>query len=541
LPTAARAVTGLEVWKRVHYFLGVLIATPALWAQPVAKHLTFDDIIATAREHAAKPFAPSANVLPEELRGDKLNYDSYREIRFRHDKALWAREELPFRLEFFHPGYLYQMPVSIYEFNDTHVQPVRFVQDFFDYGKLKLPRKIPAETGYAGFKLLYPLNASNRWDELASFLGASYFRCLGKDQRYGESARGLAINCGEPDRPEEFPVFSTWWISKPDKQSNTLHLFALLESASCTGAYEFLLKPGENTAVDINVALFFRGDKDPGSLKTIGFAPLTSMFWFGENSERKADDYRPEVHDSDGLLVRLENDEFIWSPLQNPKALQHPTFPANNIRGFGLLQRDRAFSAYQDLFNAYHRVPSVWVEPHGNWGEGEVHLVELTTTGEGSDNIVAFWNPTSRPVPNQPFRFGYTLFWTMDPNVSERETKFPRAKVLQTRTGLDRHNGQKRQFVIDFSDVFEGAKPRAEVRSGGKSAISDVQVFENEFRKAWRVFFSLTPDAQESGPVDIECWLERGEDISSQTNSTSPASETWRYVWNPSSQKSAPR
>jgi glucans biosynthesis protein len=525
----------------VYLCLGVLVASATLCAQPVAKHLTFDDIIATARERATKPFAAPANVLPDELRPEKLNYDSYREIHFRRDKALWAKEELPFRLEFFHPGYLYQTPVSLYEFNDTHVQPVRFVQDFFDYGKLKLPRKIPAETGYAGFKLLFPLNASNRWDELASFLGASYFRCLGKDQRYGESARGLAINCGEPDRPEEFPIFSTWWLGKPDKQSNTLHLFALLESASCTGAYEFLLKPGENTAVDINAALFFRANKDPKALKTVGLAPLTSMFWFGENSEVKADDYRPEVHDSDGLLVHLENDEFIWSPLQDPKALEHQTFPANNIRGFGLLQRDRAFSDYQDLFNAYHRVPSVWIEPRGNWGDGEVHLVELPTRGEGADNIVAFWNPASTPPSNQPFRFGYSLFWTMDPNVSEPDTKFPLAKVLQTRTGLDPSDAGKRQFVIDFSDAFGRAKPRAQVRCGGKTAISDVQVFENELSKAWRVFFSLTPDARESASVDIQCWLERAADaVSGQTNNTSRASETWRYIWNPSLQKPAP-
>ncbi len=504
-------------------------------AQPVAKHLSFDDIIATARDRASKPYdAPGAASLPEELRGDKLNYDSYREIRFRHDKALWMKEELPFRLEFFHPGYLYQTPVSIYEFNATHVQPIRFVQDFFDYGKLILPKKVPADTGYAGFKLLYPLNSSNRWDELASFLGASYFRCLGKDQRYGQSARGLAINSGEPDRPEEFPVFTRWWLGKPEKQANTLRLYALLESPSAAGAYDFLLRPGENTVVDIDSVLFLR-EGATTNLKTIGLSPLTSMFWFGENSERKPDDYRPEVHDSDGLLVRLENDEFIWRPLNNPPALVHQTISAPNVRGFGLLQRDRQFADYQDLFNKYHRVPSVWIEPRGNWGNGEVHLVELPAHGEGADNIVAFWTPASRPARMEPFRFGYTLFWTMEPHVSEPESKFPLLRVAQTRTGVDSRDPTKRQFVIDFSSSAPGPKPQAQVHCDhGKAAVSDVQVFENELSKGWRVFFSIKPDAAQRENVDIECSLERLEQVSGQTNAANRASETWRYAWKPS-------
>lgn len=511
-----------------------LVLVGGAFGQPVAKHLTFDDIIATARARAEKPFRPpSAESLPVELRGDKLDYDSYREIHFRQDKALWLKDGLPFRLEFFHPGYLYQTPINVYEFNATHVQPIRFVQDFFDYGKLNL-RKIPADTGYAGFKLLYPLNASNHWDELASFLGASYFRCLGKDQRYGQSARGLALNCGEPDRPEEFPLFTTWWLGKPEKRADTLRLYALLESASCSGAYDFLLKPGDYTVVDIDAVLFFRASGDTNNLKTVGLAPLTSMFWFGENSERKPDDYRPEVHDSDGLLIRTETDEFIWSPLQNPRALDHEIIPARNLRGFGLMQRDRKFGDYQDLFNVYDRVPSVWIEPRGNWGDGQVHLVKLPTRGEGADNIVAFWNPVGRPSPMEPFRFGYTLFWTMEPHVSEAQIKFQLAKVVQTRTGVDARDPGKRQFVIDFAPAETGAKPEAIVRSeSGKAAISNVQVFDNPLSKGWRVFFSLKPDASGGAPVDIQCWLERaGKTVSGRTDEGVHASETWRYRWN---------
>ena len=244
------------------------------------------------------------------------------------------------------------------EFTLTHTQPIRFVQDFFDYGKLDIANQIPSKTGYAGFRVLYPLNQPNQLDELGAFLGASYFRLLGKDQRYGESARGLALDCGEGDRPEEFPIFTDWWLGKPQKDDNELRLYAILDSVSCAGAYEFLIRPGDTTVGDIEAVLYLREtntvaavDKNRQPIKTIGLAPLTSMFWFGKDTERKFDDYRTEVHDSDGLLVHMGNGEIFWRPLDNPPATRHQVFHAPNISGFGLLQRERNFAAYQDMFN----------------------------------------------------------------------------------------------------------------------------------------------------------------------------------------------
>ncbi|HEV8541752.1 MAG TPA: glucan biosynthesis protein, partial [Verrucomicrobiae bacterium] len=302
-------------------WFGLFLLARTLPAQPVPTKVTFDYVIQEAQKRASKPFQSRKADLPEELRGDKLNYDSYREIEFRHDKALWLKEALPFRLEFFHPGYLYQEPVRINEFNDSHLQPIRFVQDFFNYRALKFKKNLPPEMGYAGFRLLCRLNDTNRWDEFASFLGASYFRLLGKGQHYGQSARGLALNTGQTGLQEEFPLFTDWWLGKPEKASDTLHLFGLLDSVSCAGAYEFLLRPGETTVGDVNAVIFLRDPKDVQAvsknqppIRTFGMAPLTSMFWFGENSEKKPDDYRPEVHDTDGLLIRLESGEFLWRP-----------------------------------------------------------------------------------------------------------------------------------------------------------------------------------------------------------------------------------
>ncbi len=497
--------------------------------------VTLDYVAKKAEDRAHRPFRSPRADLPDVLRADKLDYDKYREIRFRRDQALWSTDKLPFQIEFFHPGYLYEEPVHINEFSLNYVQPVRFVQDFFDYGKLRIKKQIPANTGYAGFRILYPLNDTNRFDELGAFLGASYFRLLGKGQRYGQSARGLALDSGESGRPEEFPIFTDWWLGKPQPGDTDLHLFAILDSVSCTGAYEFHIRPGETTVAEVEVILYLREEDkihavDPQRrpLMTIGMAPLTSMFWFGENSERKFDDYRPEVHDSDGLLARMENGETLWRPLNNASVMRHQRFGARNIRGFGLLQRDRDFASYQDIFNFYHLVPSVWVEPRGHWGEGDLHLVELSTSYEGLDNIVAFWDPKNKPAPLQPFRFGYTLYWTR-----ETDVKLSPNKVIATRIGPDARDSRRRQILIDFagpklSALPEGVEPQAISNCSDNAAIVENQVFSMApfvgSNGVWRVLLKLDPKPDNKDPVDIRCTLMKGEEA---------LTETWTYHWSP--------
>ncbi len=497
--------------------------------------INLDYVAERALERAEKPFHSPRADLPKVLRQDNLDYDKYREIRFRRDRALWSADDLPFRIEFFHPGYLYQEPVHLYEFTLTHVQPIRFVQDFFDYGKLDIANQIPSKTGYAGFRILYPLNKTNQLDELGAFLGASYFRLLGKDQRYGLSARGLALNSGESDRPEEFPIFTDWWLGKPQKEDTELRLFAILDSVSCTGAYEFLIRPGETTICDVEAILYLRDKKqisaystNQAPIKTLGLAPLTSMFWFGKNTERKPDDYRSEVHDSDGLLVHMGNGEVLWRPLDNPPMMRHQIFHAPDIRGFGLMQRERSFAAYQDSFNLYHLVPGVWVEPHGtNWSDGDLHLVELNSGFEGLDNIVAFWDPKNKPAPLQPFRFGYTLYWTRENG--DNIMKLSEERAVSTRIGLDLSCQDCRQIVIDFDGpkldaIPEENKPVAIANCSTNALILNNQVNRNEDLGTWRVILKMQPKPGNVDPVDLRCTLQQGTNI---------MSETWTYQWSP--------
>ena len=281
------------MWRtfRRLFLIGSLLVA-AVCAASESAEVNLDYVAQRALERARAPFHSPRADLPKVLRQDNLDYDKYREIRFRRDRALWSADQLPFRVEFFHPGYLYQEPVHVNEFTLTHTQPIRFVQDFFDYGRLNIASQIPTKTGYAGFRVLFPLNKPDQLDELGAFLGASYFRLLGKNIHYGESARGLALDTGEGDRPEEFPIFTDWWLGKPQKDDTELRLYAILDSVSCAGAYEFLIKPGETTTASIRAVLYFRDtntvaavDKNQKPVKTIGLAPLTSMFWFGKDTE----------------------------------------------------------------------------------------------------------------------------------------------------------------------------------------------------------------------------------------------------------------
>jgi glucans biosynthesis protein len=521
------------MWRRSCLALTVVIALAgkALSGAESAE-VNLDYVAQRALERAQKPFHSPRADLPRVLRQENLDYDKYREIEFRHERALWLAEGLPFRVEFFHPGYLYQEPVHVNEFTPTYTQPIRFVQDFFNYRALHIQNQIPSNTGYAGFRLLNQLNETGKWDEIGAFLGASYFRLLGKDQRYGASARGLALDCGGGDRPEEFPIFTDWWLGKPQPDDNDLTLYAILDSVSCTGAYKFDIHPGGTTVVEVQAELFFRepeqihaADTNARPVQTIGLAPLTSMFWFGKNTERKFDDYRPEVHDSDGLLVKMGNGETLWRPLDNPPVMRHQVFSASNIRGFGLLQRERSFPAYEDTFNFYQQVPSIWVEPRGDWRDGDLHLVELSTRYEGLDNIVAFWDPKNKPVPLQPYRFGYRLSW----QTGGADLKLSENRVVSTRVGLDAHFASARQFVIDFAGPKLGAipendPPQAIANCSANAAIVDNLVFRNPFLNGWRVVLKMQPKSGNTDPVDLRCTLQNGTNI---------LSETWTYQWSP--------
>jgi glucans biosynthesis protein len=370
------------------------LAPTLVQAQEATGPKVFDHgvVIERARQLSLQPYKAPEIKLPEAL--DKLSFDDFRAVRFKRDRAYFGGSKSGFRMELFHRGFLYKNPVTVNLVREGVPAPVPYDPSFFDFGPTKLPTtRMPIDFGFAGVRILFPLNKPSVMDELAVFLGASYFRFLGAGQHYGISARGISVNTGEPT-PEEFPDFREFWVEEPQAGATEMVVHALLDGPSLTGAYRMVIRPGEETTVAVGSTLFPRVD-----LPKLGVAPLTSMFFYGENDREHYRGFRPEVHDSDGLLIRTSVGEWTWRPLLNPKTLRKSVYPEPAVQAFGLLQRDRLFEHYQDLEVRYDLRPSYWIEREGDWGPGRVELVEIPTDNETFDNVVSYWTPDVAPGP----------------------------------------------------------------------------------------------------------------------------------------------
>jgi glucans biosynthesis protein len=490
------------------------LALSALVAANGCVAFGFDDVAKRAQQLAASGYQKPDVALPKALQ--ELTYDQYRDIRYKPDEALWRKAKLPFEVMFFHQGLYYNYPVKIHELTASGVRDVAFSPDLFDYGHNDLDRNALRGLGFAGFRVHYPVNSPKYKDEVLVFLGASYFRALGKGQRYGISARALAIDTALMSG-EEFPRFTEFWIERPDARARELRIYALLDSPSASGAYRFLLKPGVDTALDVRARLVLRRN-----VAKLGLAPLTSMYYFGENHRLGIDDFRPEVHDSDGLSIQSGTGEWIWRPLVNPKRLVVTSFAVDNPQGFGVLQRDRHFYDYEDLEARYETRPSVWIAPKGKWGGGRIELVQIPTPDETNDNVVAYFVPDVAPAPHQAFDYEYQMLWQ-----KERETLPTLAHVTQSRRG----HGYRRKpddsiaFMIDFEgEALAKLPPDAPVQ-GVVSADANVEIVEvnayrNDVTNGWRLALRFKRH-DDKKPAELRAFLRSG-------NAT--LSETWSYI-----------
>ncbi|AKA27117.1 glucan biosynthesis protein G [Pseudomonas chlororaphis] len=460
-----------------------LLSAGQLWA------FNLDDVSAKAKDLAAQKYEAPRSNLPNEFR--EMKFADYQKIRFLTEKAEWAKQKTPFKLSFYHQGMHFDTPVKINEITASTVEEIKYDPSRFDFGDLKFDPKATEQLGYAGFRVLYPINKADKQDEIMTMLGASYFRVVGKGHVYGLSARGLAIDTALPSG-EEFPRFTEFWIQQPKPTDKHLVIFALLDSPRATGAYRLTLRPGTDTIVDVKARMFLR-DK----VGKLGIAPLTSMFLFGANQPSKVLNYRRELHDSSGLSIHAGNGEWIWRPLNNPKHLAVSNFSVENPRGFGLLQRGRDFSHYEDLDDRYDKRPSAWIEPKGDWGKGTVDLVEIPTADETNDNIVAFWSPEKQPEPGQPFDFAYRLHWTMDEaSLHSPDSSWVEQTLRSTgdvkQSNLIRQPDGSVAYLVDFEGPSLAALPedtevRSQVSVGDNAELVENSVRYNPETKGWRL------------------------------------------------------
>ncbi|HLN49213.1 MAG TPA: glucan biosynthesis protein G [Steroidobacteraceae bacterium] len=473
--------------------------------KPAAYPFNFDTLLTEARHRAAAPYAPQRSTLPAGL--DKLSPEQYRSIHFNPGAGIWRDEPVPFRLELLRAGYNLQSAVTVSTIEEGMAQDVVATPSMFDMGptlsqlgKVSLP--------LSGFRLRSQINAKKVWDEFLVFQGASYYRAVAQHLLYGLSARGLALNTAEP-AGEEFPVFTHFWIERPAPRATSIVIYALLESASTTGAYRFTIQPGVETATDVELTLFPRAE-----MHVVGIAPLTSMFLFDETNRGHLDDYRPEVHDSDGLQITSKSGEHIFRQLANPNVLQVSTFTTQPPQGFGLVQRSREQRDFEDFENLYELRPSAWVEPKSEWGAGAVELIEIPSGRESNDNIVAFWRPAQSLAPGHLAKFAYRVTWLAEPALPKGL-----GMVVATRSGASL-DGKRRVFVLDFIGAGEKTDDLRLDLGASAGKLSNAALVSNGTMHGLRASFEIDPKGAEL--IELRLRIMRADQ---------PVSETWLYRW----------
>jgi glucans biosynthesis protein len=487
---------------------------------------TYDLFKTQARDKAHAPYTPPARPAQEVLQ--KINYEEWGKIRYRDDYALFANGPGQFPVTFFHLGLFFQKAVRMHVVEGETSRQIVYDQSYFDMPADSPAHDLPKGVGFAGLRIQEPRDGALDWhkNDWVAFLGAAYFRSIGELAQYGLSSRGVAIDVAVADRSEEFPDFTDFYIEPG--VGDAITLYALMEGPSVVGAFKFLMTRAKGVVMDIQTTMFTRAQ-----VSRFGIAPLTSMYWYSETKKETAIDWRPEVHDSDGLAMWSGNGERLWRPLNNPPRIMVSAFSDNNPRGFGLLQRDRVFDHYLDgVF--YDKRPSLWVEPlpgpsGEGWGKGSIQLCEIPTDDEIHDNVVAMWVPAD-PVPaGAELNLSYRLHWLAgEPYPSKLATVWATRLGRGGQPGLPRPKGV-RKFMVEFlggplGNLAFGVKPEL-VLSTSRGSFGPYQLIEavpDGVAGHWRAQFDLIVDGTD--PVELRAFLKSGGET---------VTETWMFQYHP--------
>ena len=493
-----------------------------------AEYFDFEGLKAQAKALAAQPYTDRKQQLPPTLAN--MTPQQFNAIQYDANHSLWKDLNGQLDVQFFHVGMGFRTPVRMYSVDPSNRQAreVHFRPELFNYNDSKVEQKqLKGDLGFSGFKLFKAPEIASH--DIVSFLGASYFRAVDATKQYGLSARGLAVDT-YAKRQEEFPDFTKFWFETPTKDATRFVVYALLESPSATGAYRFDIDcQAEQVVMAVDMQVTART-----AIQQLGIAPMTTMFSCGTHERRMCDTIHPEIHDSDRLAMWRGNGEWICRPLNNPAKLQFNAFADTDPKGFGLVQTDHDFASYQDTVDWYSKRPSLWVEPTTAWGEGSIDLLEIPTTGETLDNIVAFWTPKKPVAAGDTLSFGYKLYWSALP-----PTGTPLARVHATRSGMGgflegwapgEHYPDKwaRRFAIDFTGggldrlpEGTGIEPVVTVSSG---KVQDFHVLVIPDIKGYRVIFDWYPTSDSVDPVEMRLFIR---------TSDRTLSETWLYQYFP--------
>jgi periplasmic glucans biosynthesis protein len=488
---------------------------------------SYQDVVNRAEQLSKQPFTAQVQELSEGLQ--KLDYDLFFRIRFLTEHTVW--QGLPYRLGFAHPGSYLKRRVTIHAIEPDRIRDIPFSPAYFHYDR---PVIFSGHEDFAGFKVFAPSLRPGLQDEFLSFLGASYFRAVSRGLHWGLSARGIAVNTGV-SAPEDFPDFREFWVRQPQATDTNLQFYALLDGPSLTGGYEFNVRCGDVTTMDIRATLFMR--KKP---EVLALAPMTSMFYFGENTVNKPTlkpdyqgksrtqfsmsgtqfmrrEFRPQVHDSDGLLMTTTSGEKLWAPLDNPKSVVLRRF--SDVTSYAFLQRDRDVSHYLDREAEYHKRPSLQIIPQSGFDSGYVRLLQIPSTDEYTDNMVAAYEVQNPPEPGGKLEVAYRLLWSgQEPDVDQYRvlstTVRPSPQSNETRFSVEFGKPEK-QETIPVAEL----RPHVVVNQNGQ--VKDVQFTPTN--RGWLVSFTIFNPNPNPTAMDVSCVILRRDNF---------CSEKWLYLLN---------
>lgn len=474
---------------------------PARAAEP-----SIASLLDYARAVQARPYIPNTTPLSPPFAD--LDYNAFRGIRPIAGKTAMLPHGSKFAYDLLPPGLYFPDPIAIDQMTSDGLREIAFSPRLFSFQERyfdEIPKTSPG-AGFTGMRLRYPVNAPDVMDEVLVMQGASYFRAVGEAMVYGLSARTVAVGTGGAG-PEEFPRFTHLRLHPSD--GNAVRLEGVIDSPSLTGHLDMVMVPGTDTVMEITTTIFPRVEIDD-----IGIAPLTSMYLKGPMLGAVSDDFRPRVHDSDVLVIENGANETLWRPIANPRDIEVSAFADTSPKRFGLYQSARQYEDFQDTEARYHDRPSALVEPLEPWGDGSVMLVELPTSDEFLDNIVAFWRPAAPLQPGQVYAFKYRLTWTRAaPGTAGLPT------ILQSRSGKEHDRPGHRRFVVDVAATLDDPQPL--ISSHEDAEITGISAFALPDGRGTRVTFLFAPGDLDAAELRLSLRADDG----------TPQSPVWLHRW----------
>ena len=324
--------------------------------------------------------------------------------------------------------------------------------EMFDYGKSGLQgRALPKDLGFAGFRLNFHTDLER---DVCAFLGASYFRAVGGEWQYGLSARGLAIDTGLP-RPEEFPTLHATSGSSgpaPDASTHDRSMRCSIRRASPAPTAS-TSRPASGMVMDVDAALYPRK-----AIERLGIAPLTSMFQYGENDRRMANDWRPEIHDSrrPGDVDRQRRMDLAAAGQSGARCASAPS-PTRIRAASACCSATATSTTTRTTACSTTGGPACGWSPRPpgararcSWSRSRPRTKPSTTSSRSGIR-------QRKPQPGEELLFGYRLHWGATAAVRSRRSR----TCVATRTGIGGVVGQQRKyFSWRFAIDFAGGEPR---------------------------------------------------------------------------------